>query len=93
MPHVSRLKIQIYGNETQYPVDIMDTMDFAQLFDDDRMDQDESEKESDRESEKEKDSDGESEKEGDGESEDGESEIELFTNWLVSLIRSTHVPI
>jgi hypothetical protein len=51
MPHVSRFKIQIYGNETQYPVNIMDTMDFAKLFDDDRMDQDKSEKESDGESE------------------------------------------
>jgi hypothetical protein len=48
MPQVSRLKIQIYGNETQCPVNIMDTMDFAQLFDDDRMNQDKSEKESDK---------------------------------------------
>lgn len=38
--------------------------------------------------------DRESEKEGDRESEKeggGESEIKLFTNWLVSLIKSTHV--
>jgi hypothetical protein len=61
MPHVSRFKIQIYGNEAQYLVNIMDTMDFAQLFDYDRMDQDKSEKES-----------------------DGETEIKLFDNWLVS---------
>jgi hypothetical protein len=60
MPQVSRLKIQIYGNETQCPVNIMDTMDFAQLFDDDRMNQDKSEKESDKPSKKEKESDGKS---------------------------------
>lgn len=80
MPQVSRLKIQIYGNETQCPVNIMDTMDFAQLFDDDRMNQDKSEKESDKPSKKEKESDGESEKEGDGESEkEGDGELYVYT--------------
>lgn len=53
LPHATCLTLQdtqIYGNKIQYPVNIMDTMDFAQLFDDDRMGPDESEKAGDRES-------------------------------------------